>query len=43
MRPLFVVFLAPPPDNESRFPNRDEEPSIQAAVAEHAVERSPHC
>jgi len=39
MRTLLVVFLAPSLDDEPRFPNRDEEPSIQAAVAEHAVER----
>lgn len=39
MRSLLVVFLAPSLDDEPRFSNRHEEPSVQAAVAEHAVER----
>jgi len=39
MRSLFVVFLPPALDDEPSFPNRDEDPAVEAAIPKHAVER----
>ena len=39
MWPLLVVLLVPALDEQSSFSNREERPAIQAAVAQHAIER----